>query len=121
MKKTATKEPSTFQNRYMSKPVRPTRVAAKKRYPYIYEMDDVNFFGEFVGETSSGKATVRLTPYKGALLLEIDEDGACSNGPSSIWLRGDDLDALVKLFRRGKASWLKSYRHAERAKKRKKK
>lgn len=54
---------------------------------------------------------VKLRHYKGAMLLGVArENDAMFSAIPAAWLRGDDLDALIKMLREAKRVWLRAHR-----------
>lgn len=98
--------------------------ATRDRYPYLLGcyVDD-GFERTLAREFMQG--TVNVSHYKGGMLLRVlpecpktGEKHHCAcpliQYPSA-WLRGDDLDALIKILREAKRVWLRAYRKAARA------
>lgn len=95
----------------------------KDKYPYLWGCYvDAEFFKSFSRQYL--QATVEISHYKGAMLLRVlperpkkGEKHHCSC-PSiqypAAWLKGDDLDTMIKMLREAKSVWLKAYRKAER-------
>lgn len=98
---------------------KPARKSKALKYPDLrswFELPEIH-------RTYTAKylqAIVKFSTYKGAVILSVLFDDQCwkCQGPpiaGNAWLRGDDLDAMISILRDYKRVWLKEYRKAERA------
>lgn len=82
-----------------------------EKYPapltYLYGKNHQGFKAKFEGTTKYklNGAHIEFTFYKGYLILNVVE-----NGTKGAWMRGDDIDALMKKLRAMKKIWLRVYR-----------
>lgn len=80
----------------------------KEKYPYLFGCYvDEGFEREYKRKGIQG--FVRVSHYKGAMMLMVKGEPH-----GDVWLRGEDLDAVIELLREAKKVWLRAYRKAER-------
>ena len=89
----------------------------KDKYPYLHGCYvDEGFQRAYHRKYLGGHVQVHY--YKGAMLLSVGDDTTCTchpyARPVAAWLRGDDLDRVIKILQEAKRVWLKSYKRAER-------
>lgn len=92
-----------FNNGYTTKTIPVTEAKPKKKYPWLENLNQVDFAGEL--HPNQG-GTLRLQPYKGYLLVSMD-------GGVYVWLDGDGLDAAIELLKKAKQQWLRAYKRAK--------